>query len=289
MNKITLIAIISGLALGLHAGDWGKAPVPDKTPIEECVDIGGSITSGYMSDFIFQGSRHARDTVWTDVNYTFDSFVPITVGATYYNFTGGNFENGVFDDFLHTYAGFNLGTFAGFDTSFTMHHVFLPEGSGNVVTATSQSVATLGLSRDLGFATLLLSTNYSIGGDGSIVGAAGGGAINGDFSGGWYHSAGLQKSYGLTDNVSLVLETGVGYSDDYWVHYWNSGWAHYYAKASFPIKLNCRATLTPYIGFNGGMDDNIGGFESSDSLGLTGNGAGGGDVFHSGISLNVTF
>ena len=281
MKKITLIAIISGLALGLHAGDWGKAPVPDKTPIEECVDIGGSISSGYMSDFIFQGSRHARDTIWTDAKYTFDSIVPVTIGATYYNFTGGNFENGVFDDFLHTYASFNLGNIAGFDTALGYNHVFLPEGTGNVVNATSQAVLTLGLSRDLGFATLLLGTAYSLGGDGTLV--------NNDFSGGWYHNAGLQKSFGLTDNASLVLETGVGYSDDYWVHYWNSGWAHYYAKASLPIKLNCRATLTPYIGFNGGMDDSIGSFESSDSLDLTGQGAGGGDVLHSGISLSVSF
>lgn len=67
------------------------------------------------------------------------------------------------------------------------------------------------------------------------------------------------------------------------------GWTHYYAKASLPIKLNCRATLTPNIGFNGGMDNNALGFESSDSLDALGTGAGGGDVLHSGISLSVSF
>lgn len=214
MKKLTLIAIISGLSLGVHAGDRGKAPVPDRTPIEECVDIGGSITSGYSTDFIFQGSRHARDTIWTDGNYTFDAFVPVTVGATYYNFLSGVNQNAVFGDFLHTYASFNLGNLAGFDTALAYHHIFLPEGSGPI-NATSQGVITFGLNRDLGFATLLLGTAYSVGGDGSL--------FNDDFSGGWYHNAGLQKSFGLTDNVSLVLEGGVGYSDDYWVHYWNSG------------------------------------------------------------------
>lgn len=280
MKKLTLIAIISGLALGIQAGDWGKAPVPDKTPIEECVDVGASITAGYLTDFIFQGSRHARDTIYTDVKYTFDSFVPITVGATYYNFLDSTNANAVFGDFLHTYASFNLGTIAGFDTALAYNHVFLPEGTSPINT-TSQGVLTLGLSRDLGVATLLLGSAYSVGGDGSV--------FNDDFSGGWYHNAGLQKSFGLTDAASLVVEAGVGYSDDYWVHYWNSGWAHYYAKASLPIKLNCRATLTPFIGFNGGMDDNAFGFESSDSLDALGTGAGGGDVLHGGISLSVSF
>jgi len=273
--------LTSSIALGvlitspvLHAGDWGKAPL-DKTPIEECVDIGGSITSGYMTDFIFQGSRHARDTVWTDVKYTINSFfVPVTLGATYYNFTSGNTQNGVFGDFLHTYASFNLGSIAGFDTAFGYNHVFLPEGTGPT-SITSQGVLTLNLRRDLGFADLLLGSAYSVGG---------GGAGLTDFSGGWYHNAGLEKSFGLTDNISLVLGAGVGYSDDYWVHYFNSGWAHYYATASLPIQLSCRATLTPYVGFNGGMDDNAFGFTSSDSLN-----SGSGDVLHGGINLSVSF
>jgi hypothetical protein len=290
MKKLTFIAIISGLALGVHAGDWGKAPVHSKAPIEECVDIGGSITAGYMTDFIFQGSRHARDTVYTDVNYTIDSFaLPVTVGAAYYNFINAAVPGGnaVFGDFLHTYVSFGLGEHLGFNLNLGYNHVFMPEGTGPVL-ATSQGVLTLGATRDLGFATLILGTAYSSGGGGNAA-AAGVTNISGDFSGGWYHNAALQKSFGITDNINLVVETGVGYSDDYWVHYWNSGWAHYYAKASLPIQLNCRATLTPYIGFNGGMDTNVFGFESSDSLDATGTGAGGGDVFHGGISLSVSF
>lgn len=282
MKKTILFAAASVLGLGVHAGDWGKAPVPAKAPIEECLDIGGSITTGYSTDFMFQGSRHGRDTVWTDVNYTVDSFyLPVTIGATYYNMTGGGFENGVFDDFLHLYASFNLGSIAGFDTSFAYNHVFLPEGTGPIGNITSQSVLTLSTRRDLGFVDLLLGTAYSAGG--------GGIAPNFNFSGGWYHNAGLEKTFGITDNVSLVLGTGVGYSDNYWVHYWNDSWAHYYVTAALPIQLNCRAVLTPYIGFNGGMDDNIFGFESSDSLDLRGGGAGGGDVLHGGVKISVSF
>lgn len=277
MTTMKSKVLTSSIALGalivspvLNAGDWGKAPV-GKAPIEDCVDLGGSLTTGYMSDFIFQGSRHAGDTVWTDAKYTIDSFfVPLTLGATYYNFT-----NGVFGDFLHTYASFNLGNLAGFDTAFGYNHVFTPEGTGPI-DMSSQGVLTLNLRRDLGFAHLLLGTAYSA--SGSAAGLA-------NFSGGWYHNGGLEKSFGITDDISLVLGVGVGYSDDYWVHFFNSGWAHYYATASLPIKLNCRTTLTPYVGFNGGMDNNAFGFASSDSL----NTAGGGDVLHGGLNISISF
>ncbi len=280
MKKSLLVAIISGLALGVQAGDWAKAPVDCKVPVENC-EFGASVAAGYGTDFIFQGSRHGRDNIWTQFHYTVDTLVPVTLGATYYNLLDDNNLNGVFGDFLHTYAIFNLGEIAGFNTSFAYNHVFFPEDTGAVVTATSQAVLTLNVSRDLGFATLLLGTAYSSGGDGSV--------FNDSFSGGWYHSAGLQKAFELTDCVSLVLESGVGYSDDYWVHYWNSGWANYYVKAALPIKVGCKAVITPYLGFNGGMDDNAIGFESSDALDLTGVGAGGGDVFHGGVSVNIPF
>jgi Mg-chelatase subunit ChlD len=43
-----------------HTGDWGKAPV-GKAPIEESVDLGGEIKAGYMSDYIFYGTRFQAD------------------------------------------------------------------------------------------------------------------------------------------------------------------------------------------------------------------------------------
>ena len=85
MKKAILVATIGALTLGANAGDWGKAPV-GKAPVEECVDLGGVISTGYMTDYIFYGARFAGDSVWTDVNYTFDGLtVPITVGAWYLN------------------------------------------------------------------------------------------------------------------------------------------------------------------------------------------------------------
>ncbi len=53
------------------SGDWGKAPV-DKTPIEECVDLGGVIEAGYHSDYIYKGYRLGRDSVSGSVDYTYE-------------------------------------------------------------------------------------------------------------------------------------------------------------------------------------------------------------------------
>jgi hypothetical protein len=55
------------------AGDWGKSPT-GKTPIEECVDLGGEISVGYESDYIFYGVLYAGDSVWTDMNHTYEGY-----------------------------------------------------------------------------------------------------------------------------------------------------------------------------------------------------------------------
>ncbi|MDF1656121.1 MAG: hypothetical protein P1U58_00835 [Verrucomicrobiales bacterium] len=276
MKKAILVAVISAFTLGVNAGDWGKAPIPDKTPIEECVDIGGSISSGYETDYIFYGARFARDAVWTDVNYTFDNFVvPINVGAWYLNGIGG--APGY--DELDLYIAAELGTFAGFDVSLGYTHFFFPEGN------LGQSYGEIGLdlTRSLGFVDLALEANYAL-----LNGRAG------QNTGAWYYQAGIEKTFGITDAVSLVLGTGVGYSDGYFTQGGGipaapaagnqSGWNHYYATASLPIELNCRATLTPYIGYSGAPDTWV-----VDGLGGGGQPGAQSDILHGGVSLSVSF
>ncbi|HQW29604.1 MAG TPA: hypothetical protein PK529_10495 [Verrucomicrobiales bacterium] len=51
MKKLALFASAGAMSFGVNtlnvnAGDWGKAPV-DKTPIVECVDVGGEVSVGY--------------------------------------------------------------------------------------------------------------------------------------------------------------------------------------------------------------------------------------------------
>ena len=57
----TLLSFSALATLGLQAGDWGKAPI-DKTPIEECVDLGGEISVGYETHYIFNGIVFAGDS-----------------------------------------------------------------------------------------------------------------------------------------------------------------------------------------------------------------------------------
>ncbi len=274
MKKTILVATISALTLGVNAGDWGKAPV-SKQVIEECVDLGGEVSVGYKSDYIFNGVRFAGDSVWTDVNYTFDGLaVPVTVGATYLNGISDDFFGGGFDR-LDLYVSAALGTFAGFDVALGYTHTTFPEIRSNFGGTTGSGYGEIGLDirRSLGFVDVLFQTNYAMGG-----------AFNG-----WYHQLGVEKGFGLTDNISLVLGTGVGYSDNYFhpaVPNFStprdSGWNHYYVTASLPIELNCRTTLTPYIGYVGGPDSWI-----VDGINVTGDPQS--DILHGGVTLSVSF
>ena len=281
MKKAIIVATISALTLGVNAGDWGKAPIPDKTPIEECVDIGGSISAGYMSDYVFYGYRFARDSVWTDVNYTFDNLVvPINIGAWYLNGIGGA---PTYDE-LDLYISAELGTFAGFDASLGYTYFFFPEGVG----VGSYGEVGLDISRSLGFVDFAAEANYAMLGR------------TGDTGGAWYYQAGISKEFGLTDAMSLVLSTGVGYSDGYASSNFlgisaagsesqrtaggGSGWNHYYVTAELPIALNCRATLTPYLSYSGAPDTWV-----ADGVDGMLNGNLQSDILSAGVSLSVSF
>ncbi len=274
MKKTILVATIGALTLGVNAGDWGKAPV-SKNVIEECVDLGGEVSVGYMSDYIFYGVKFAGDSVWADVNYTFDGLAaPITIGALYLNGINEDGIGGAFDE-LDLYVSAALGTFAGFDVALGYTHYIFPEARGNLGATSGAGYGEIGLDirRSLGFVDVLFESNYGMGGA----------------SNGWYHQLGFEKSFGLTDSVSLVLGTGVGYSDGYFnpaVPNFStprdSGWNHYYVTASLPIELNCRTTLTPYVGYVGGPDSWI-----VDGINVTGDPQS--DILHGGVTLSVSF
>lgn len=265
MKKTILLAMIGTFTIGLQAGDWGKAPV-DKTPIEECVDLGGNLSVGYESSYIFKGVLFAGDSVWTDLNYTFDELaLPLTVGAYYLNgINDSAFGAGI--DELRLYASADLGTYAGFDFDLGYAHYTFPEFRSNFAPIGGYGEANFGISRSLGFLDLSYRTAYAFGGGGFAPS-------------GWFHDLGAKKAFTLTDDISLVLGAGVTYSDGYWGA---SGWSHYYATASLPIALNCRTTLTPYIGYVGAPDtwvvDGIFGTNQAQS-----------DILHGGVSLNVSF
>lgn len=309
MKKAILVATIGAMTLSVNAGDWGKAPVGKAPIIEECVDLGGEVSLGYKSDYIFRGVRLAGDSAWADVNYTFDNLaVPITVGAWYLNginsgasaagagalgalgplgihhhdipgapgvgapgAPGAAGGGGHFDQ-LELYVSAALGTFAGFDVALGYTHYIYPEFRSNAGAPGGlgqRGFGELGLDvrRNLGFADFVAETNYAMGGRGSVSG--------------WYHQFGLERGFGITDSVSLVLGAGVGYTDGYFV---DSGWNHYYATASLPIQLNCRTVLTPYIGYVGAPDTWIADGFVAPTVGTPQS-----DILHGGVTLSVSF
>lgn len=282
MKKAILVAAIGALTLGVNAGDWGKAPVPAKAPIEECLDIGGSISAGYMTDYIFYGTRLARDSVWTDVNYSFESIVPMNIGVWYLNGI-----DPVGTDELDLYISAEVGSFAGFDTSIGYTHYFFPEAG-----LPSYGEVGIDISRSLGWFDVSWESNVAFSGRSNAPG------------GGWYHQFGIERTFGITDTVSLVLGAGVGFADGYWdagavglvpsptvlpgavgfgPSSTGSGWNHYFITASLPIELNCRATLTPYLGYNGAPD---GWLVDGINAGVDGPQS---DILHGGVSLSVSF
>jgi hypothetical protein len=265
MKRLPIIALIAATATGLQAGDWGKAPV-DKTPIEECVDLGGEISVGYETDYIFNGVLFAGDSVWTDVNYTFDGLpLPITIGAWYLNGINESAVGAAYDE-LNLYVKAGLGTFAGFDVDLGYTHYTFPEFRSNIVPLGGYGEAQLGISRSLGFVDVKYSAAYAFGGGGFAPS-------------GWFHELGAEKTFTVTDSIGFVLGAGVAYSDGFWGP---SGWNHYYATAALPITLNCRTTLTPYIGYIGAPDTwVVDGFFGSNEPQT--------DVLHGGVSLNVSF
>lgn len=274
MKKTILVAAIGALTLGVNAGDWGKAPVA-KAPVEECLDLGAEATLGYHTDYIFRGMRWARDTVSGDVNYTYDGLaVPVTVGAAYYNgINGDGILFGSFD-MLHLYTDIAVGTFAGFDVNLGYTHYVFPEIRSNIANVgLGYGEIGLDISRSLGFADVVYSNAYAMGG----------------LANGWFHQLGLSRGFELTDAVSVVLGAGVAYSDNYWQVgaipgvTRDSGWNHYYVTASLPIQLNCRTVLAPYIGYTGAPD----GWVADGAAPLLGDPQS--DILHGGVTLSVSF
>ncbi len=260
MKKAILVAIIGVFAVSVNAGDWGGKEVVQDKVIVGCPDTSGSVTVGYMTDYILHGYRINRDTVMLDANYTFESVVPITLGVSHY--AGINDFNpawGAIDE-TDVYLSAVVAEVAGFSVIADYTHRFFPSSFNGAGLALG-SIAELGLTLrgDIGFADLIIGSDY---------------AIN-PFAGGngWVHRAGVEKSIGITDSVDLVLSATVGYHDGYFLN--GSGWSNYNLGVALPISLNCNATLTPYLGYNGVQQWNQ--FNNQ------------GDALYGGISLNVTF
>ncbi len=275
MKKAILVSIIGVFTLSVNAGDWsGKAVLDDKNPKAPlgCPDYNGAVSGGYVTDYVLHGIRINRDSIWADAHYTFDAFLPITIGASYkYGIDDFFFNNAAGliglkgTNETDVYAKVALPEIAGFATTLGYTHRFFnfPVQIPGVINNASTGEISLGLRRDIGFADLVLGTLYAPSSSTVFLGT----------HGGWYHSGGIEKTIGITDSIGLVVGAGIGYHDGYFFN--GSGWANYYLNAALPISLNCRTTLTPFIGYNGVQQWNQYNFQ--------------GDLLHAGASVSVAF
>jgi hypothetical protein len=293
MNKpFFLTALSCVVAVSASGGDWGKVPVSDKTPvapIEECVDLGASIEIGYHTNYIFKGYEFGDDTVIADVRYTYDGLgLPLSFGIRHANMTRGNAFVNIVNDETALSSVLGLPTVAGINSSLSYTYRFYTEDPSIALYPSSHGEFGLHLRRDVNVALLKFDLFYNP----SLPNAWNGtlAALPTNDRGAWFWDLGAEREFDVMGQ-SLVLEGGVAYADNYWGTAPNfqtggrsSGWNHYYLRASVPIQLNCRAELTPYVGYVGAPDSWLldGAPEWASLQGKS-------DILHGGVNLKVSF
>jgi hypothetical protein len=271
------------------SGDWGKASV-DKAPIvEECLDLGASISFGYSSDYLYKGYLFGGDTVSTQVNYSFEGLSTlIHLGIGYANVVSENTFANVANDDLALSARADLPSLAGIDAAVSYTYHSYPEGTDSIFWPTGHSELGLHLARDLAVAVLKFDLAYNLtlpnGWNGTIP------TLGNQESGAWFWDLGLERQFELIGQ-GVVLAGGVAYADNYWglaptseSGGRSSGWNHYYLRASVPVELNGRTTLTPFVGYSGAPDSWL-----MDGAPDWANRKAQSDVLHGGVNLSVSF
>lgn len=288
MKTILTTSLAALFAVTAHAGDWGKVPV-GKAPIEECADLGGTISVGYETDYIYKGYVFGGDAVVGAVGYQFDGLgLPLTISATYANVVSRNGLTNIVNDDLALALGVALPSFAGIDASLSYTYHFYPEDPSGLFWPSSHGEVGLHLSRDLNVAVLKFDLFYNTGLPNAWNSTLP--ALANSDSGAWFWDLGLEKTIDVLGH-DLVLAGGAAYADNYWGTAPNletggrsSGWNHYYLRASLPIELNCRTVLTPYIGYVGAPDSWL-----MDGAPVWGSLSGQSDTLHGGVNLSVSF
>lgn len=288
MKPTCLTLLFIAISYPALSGDWGKAPV-DKTPIEECVDLGGVIEAGYHSDYLYKGYRFGRDSVSGSVAYTYESLaLPLTLGVDYVNVVSGNRITNIVNDDLALSLVAGLPSVAGIEASLSYVHHFYAEDPNTVLWPSSNGEIGLHLAKDLSLAVLKFNLFYNLDLPNAWNGTLP--AVPNNDSGAWFWDLGLERSLDVFGE-ELVLGGGVAYADNYWGAApafqsggRSSGWNHYYLRAAMPIKLNCRTVITPYLGYAGAPDGWL-----LDGAPYWGGFSGQSDVLHGGVTVSVSF
>ncbi len=288
MKFLPTALCIAGAALSTHAGDWGKAPV-DKTPIEECVDLGGSLSVGYDSDYIYKGLLIGGQTASGGLQYNIEGLpLPVTLGVNYANIVSPNQFANIFDDQLSVSGRVSLPSFAGIDSALSYTQWFYPENPNTSLWPSNSGEVGLHLSKDLKMLLLKYNAYYNFNVPNAWNGTIP--TLNNNENGAWYWDVSMERQFDVA-GVPLVLCGGVAFADNYWgtaptsqTGGRSSGWNHYFLRASVPIELNCRTVLTPYLGYLGAPDGWL-----MDGAPDWANRPAQSDLLHGGVNLQVSF
>ncbi len=289
MKLNALLKTLGFLALAATPVVAGTAPAP-KNPIAPAPvndDLGITASLGYDSNYVWRGINYGQHWVraglngalllvggaaedgagstsllW-DVNYGSlagdqDHFSPsgaAAVGIKSYNsFQRLQLGAAISHDFGPAAVSFgysfihNMGSLAN-----GMGVNQIPGSPGGVGMNDIQQL-TLGVNTNLGPINLASSANYDL------------------FNGGWYFDLTASSTIAVTDAISIVPHAGLGYGLNYnagftqgfrnlmggsflggsnnFAKFGVTGWTALNVGVDFPIKLNSRATLTPYVAAN---------------------------------------
>ncbi|MBB5034039.1 hypothetical protein [Prosthecobacter vanneervenii] len=272
------------------AGTSAPAPKNPIAPAPANDDLGITASIGYDSNYVWRGINYGQHWVraglnggillvggaaedgagstsllW-DVNYGSlagdqDHFSP-TLGAGSGINSTSSFQRlqlgaAISHDFGPASVSFgysfihNMGALAN---GSGLNQIGFPASSGYGMNDIQQ--LTLGLNTNLGPIALASSANYDL------------------FNGGWYFDVTAKSTIAVTDAISIVPHVGLGYGLNYNAGFTQgsrnligggglngvfggssytkgvTGWTALNVGIDFPIKLNSRATLTPYVAWN---------------------------------------
>lgn len=263
--KRFVCAFVGALSLMGYASagssSWCPPSKGNVCEVDCCPDIGASVGVEYLSDYFFRGVRLHRDSLAASVNFTFENlaFKP-TFGVRHVTSLGSNGlgqigANGLNIDHTNIHASLALPEVLGFSPTLRYDQYYYSTlRSSNNGLFDSHGMLGLTLSRDLGSGLgMYFGSAYDFQWPGSISPV-----FNSTDNGAWVHYLGASYNRNLTDSIGLSLGASVFYSDNQTPGGSNSqrssGWHSYYVEAGLPIALNCRAKLTPYLGYNGTPD-----------------------------------
>ncbi len=288
MKPLSLALLFTGLAAVANAGDWGKAPV-DKIPVEECLDLGGSIALGYESDYIYKGLLVGGQSAYGNVQYDIEGLpLPVMVGVNYTNIISPNEFSNIFDDELALSGRVSLPSVAGINSAISYTQRSYTENPNTALWPSSSGEVGLHLSKDLKVLLLKYNAYYNFNVPNAWNGTLP--TLSNDENGAWYWDISAEREFDVA-GLPLVVAGGVAFADNYWgsapsgqTGGRTSGWNHYFLRASMPIELNCRTMVTPYVGYLGAPEGWL-----MDGAPDWANRPAQSDLLHGGVNFKVDF